>query len=167
MSNGKTNQHKLIRLDGKELKKLNPGRRMDHIIAENVLRCGWHRTFESGCFGSDIIMHWCNSRFRFMWSAFKPSTNLEDALEAAECFVDAYTAMRLKGVRIELTKEARCCWTVKTLFCFGNELIEIVKVRRDNLPEAICLALIGTYRIFGPKDYMNGWIMKTDECECG
>jgi len=35
---------KLIRLDGNELKKLKPGRRMDRIIAENVLRLGWHRT---------------------------------------------------------------------------------------------------------------------------
>lgn len=157
---------KLIRLEGKELKRLKPGRHMDHIIAENVLRCGWHRTFESGYFGSDINMHWCNSRFAFLWSSFKPSTNLESAIEAAECFVDTYATFGLKGIRLEITKEERKYWIVRTVFCFGNEMREIVKVCRDNIPEAICLAMIGTYKCYGPKDYENRWTMKIDKCEC-
>lgn len=145
-----------------DLPFLTPGRPLDRLIAQNVLRCRWHTTFHWEP-GGIRKWHWCNSRHYFAWGGFRPSTDPKLALALIEAFVDEYSFSRSSFVRFDLLISPKKHWTAKTILVSLGEEHEVMSVSKPSLPLTICIAMLGTYIKYGPKDYANGWVAEVKE----
>lgn len=143
--------HKLNKIDYSDLPKLVPGRPVDRLIAENVLRYRW---CSSDRFGRRC---WIRGRNKLGYLSFKPSSEISWSLAAIEMFVDRYGSSKDSQFRIEMYVTARKHWTVRSILVLGGDEHEVARVVKKELPMALCLTMLVSYLKYGPKDYSKRW----------
>ena len=124
---------------------LRPGRLLDRVIAENVLRYQWsnkNNEFEEMAWikGSDFLFH----------SNFKPSTDINCALNAIAWCVDIYKGLKL---RVDLSITHKKHWKISSTIFVSKSPNEVCEYSGEDLPFQICRCLVMTYLEYGPKDH--------------
>ena len=137
----------LTPITNKTFPELGPGRVLNRIIAENVLRLEWSNKdnvlrqmlWHKG--GGDPLFH----------HNFKPSTNPICAMEAVRRYIDANP----KGQIDLLISRQGKKWKITLTLGYHQESFTY---HGDDLAFPICLCLVEAHLNYGPKDYEKyGW----------
>lgn len=134
---------------------LRPGRELDRIVAENVLRYEW-----SNRDNPIQTMLWHKKDDQLLHSFFKPSTDLNAAIRAITTFSksDWRKWSVFQRITISFTHN-RKRWKVWSSIVSDSQVQEICSFEGDDLPFEICRCLVMTYLEYGPQDYKTfGWL---------
>ena len=129
--------------------ELGPGRMLDRIIAENVLRHKWSN--KDNQLGE---MLWYKGGELLFHSNFKPSTNPICAMEAVRRYIDANSEGQID---LSISRQSKK-WKITLTLGYHQESYTYYG---DDLAFPICLCLVKAYLNYGPKDYEKyGWLKR-------
>lgn len=133
---------------------LKPGRDLDRIVAENVLRYQW-----SNRDNPIRTRLWYTKDDQLLHSFFKPSTDLNAAIRAVATFSKSKWPKNPAFQRITVSfTHNRKHWKVWSSILSDSQMMEVCSFEGDDLPFEICRCLVMTYLEYCPQDYKTfGW----------